>query len=213
MYLGCLLLAGFNAYQQHKMERSSIPNKEWGEQVAVLGQEWKAFTDEDREAWEIDAFYQQKQRDVLMASPLKSAKAVALAIKDENLEESKTHAFVHGYLEDTRLESFCHKASYLRLKHNFARLRCAPEIEIFDAGLQDFHAALQSCHIDLETPLTDIQTVLDPCFKPALELNAPELADSSKSRCYGKHDWCCKLLHAKAAEDYQLLLVSLAGDL
>ena len=189
------------------MEGTSYSKQEYKDAVVQISREWANLSEDDQATWEDEAKFQQKHRDTLLITPLKTARQFDQAVKDKLINESDCKAYVNGFLGNDELRHWCEKASYTRLKLNQARLHEAPEMTSFNAGVQDFHNALRSCFVDLETSNKDIGEQLHLFFSSASPVKVPALPEGSnqKTTCYGKYGYCTKTTHAKSAGEYQNL--------
>ena len=66
-------LCGWNAYQRHRLEGMSLSLVDYKEKVRQISQDWRNMSQEDRDAFEIEAQQQQHRLDDLSQQPLPSA--------------------------------------------------------------------------------------------------------------------------------------------
>ena len=198
-------MSGINAFHSDKMLHGPEVSKDlWAQRVGQISEEWRQLSDDDRQAWEKEAEFQQQQRDSLLLQPLHSKREfIASGLPKEDM-----HGFVHSYLGQPNLKRFCEKASCSRLRLNYLMLESAKEFRNHGLGLQDIKAGLGRDLINLDVPDDEVQRSVDPLFDYPPQRDITSLADTEAvhhQTCFHKFGCCKKTAFAQAAVDLTAL--------
>ena len=198
------LRSGINAFQADSMSSEHYSKVEWVRKFREVAQAWKDMSFEDREAWEKEAEWQQKQRNSLILQPL----ATKAEFKASGLPQSEMHAFVNGYIDRSVLRHFCSKASFQRLELNYQNLKCAAEISNYGMRLQDLEAGLKREFVQINMSKSEADKLMGQLFNSPPQQESTGVHEEEHvhhQTCFHKFGCCQKVSNANRAVEFTRL--------
>jgi hypothetical protein len=150
-------ISGWNVFVQHKTEDSAgMSQEEYKVRMKALSQEWAALLPEDREAYGVEAGYQNDCRAELMTKPLTASNCQVLGEQPDDPMQKSTKQ-----LEEIVGDKALKKMSFRRLVANEAARDSHHAWDLYGLGLGDANGALKADLIDMFSTDSAVKKQLD----------------------------------------------------
>jgi hypothetical protein len=154
---------------------------EYASKVRELAGQWHVLSPDDKEAYTVQAQFEDQRRDELSQTPFKTEKE----LRDAGLPLTVEHS--SGEADHPEDRHFLSKVSYQRLKINMSNFESSEKICSFGLGLQDTTGALRTEFIDSATEPKTVNDTLKSSLHSFPDVDFPVEVDEVH------HETCFKL--------------------